>query len=54
MAPTVAQPEDDTLAVEEILRNAYDVDGRPLLAVVREELGAKRIQSALIAVRGYI
>ena len=35
-----AQAEDDTVAAEEILRNAYDTDVRPLLAVVRLELGA--------------
>ena len=36
-----AQSEDDTVACEEILRNAYDTDVRPLLAVVRQELGAE-------------
>ena len=40
-ALAAAQAEDDTVAGEEILRNAYDVDVRPLLAVVREELGAE-------------
>lgn len=40
-ALAVAQAEDDTVAGEEILRNAYDVDVRPLLAVAREELGAE-------------
>ena len=35
-----AQAEEDTVAAEEILRNAYDTDVRPLLAVVRQELGA--------------
>jgi L-rhamnose isomerase len=41
LAPILAQPEDDIVAGEEILRNAYDVDVRPFLAVVREEVGAK-------------
>ena len=36
-----AQAEDDAVACEEILRNAYDTDVRPLLAVVRQELGAE-------------
>ncbi len=36
-----AQAEDDVVAGEEILRNAYDMDVRPLLAVVRQELGAE-------------
>ena len=40
-ALAAAQAEDDTVAGEEILRNAYDVDVRPLLAVIREELGAE-------------
>lgn len=40
-ALAATQAEDDTVAGEEILRNAYDVDVRPLLAVVREELGAE-------------
>ena len=40
-ALAVAQAEDDTVAGEEILRTAYDVDVRPLLAVAREELGAE-------------
>ena len=35
-----AQAEDDVVAGEEILRNAYDTDVRPLLAIVRQELGA--------------
>ena len=39
-ALAAAQAEDDTVACEEILRNAYDTDVRPLLAVVRQELGA--------------
>jgi len=36
-----AQAEDDVVACEEILRNAYDTDVRPLLAIVREQLGAE-------------
>ena len=36
-----AQAEDDAVACEEILRNAYDTDVRPLLALVRQELGAE-------------
>ena len=36
-----AQAEDDAVACEEILRNAYDTDVRPLLAIVRQELGAE-------------
>ena len=35
-----AQAEDDAVGCEEILRMAYDIDVRPLLAVVRQELGA--------------
>lgn len=40
-ALAAAQAEDDTVAGEEILRNAYDTDVRPLLATVRQELGAE-------------
>ena len=36
-----AQAEDDVVACEEILRNAYDTDVRSLLAIVRQELGAE-------------
>ncbi len=36
-----AQAEDDVVSCEEILRNAYDTDVRPLLALVRQELGAE-------------
>ena len=36
-----AQAEDDAVACEEILRNAYDTDVRSLLAIVRQELGAE-------------
>jgi len=36
-----AQAEDDAVACEEVLRNAYDTDVRPLLALVRQELGAE-------------
>ena len=36
-----AQAEDDVVAGEEILRNAYDTDVRPLLALVRQDLGAE-------------
>ena len=35
-----AQAEGDAVGCEEILRMAYDIDVRPLLAVVRQELGA--------------
>ena len=54
LAPTLVQPEDDTLAGEEILRNAYDVDVRPLLAVVREEFGAKTDPIGAYRRRGYL
>jgi len=54
LAPTLAQPEDDTVAGEEILRNAYDVDVRPLLAVVREEFGAKTDPIGAYRGRGYL
>jgi L-rhamnose isomerase/sugar isomerase len=36
-----AQAEDDAVQGEEILRDAYDTDVRPLLGVVRQELGAE-------------
>lgn len=35
-----AQQDDDTVLAEEVLRDAYDLDVRPLLAQVRLELGA--------------
>ena len=54
MAPTLARPEDDTVAGEEILRNVYDVDVRPLLAVVREEFGAKTDPIGAYRGRGYL
>ena len=48
-----AQAEEDTVAGEEILRNAYDTDVRPLLAVVRQELGAAADPLAAYRQSGY-
>jgi len=48
-----AQAEDDTVRCEEILRTAYDTDVRPLLAVVRSELGAEIDPLAAYRQSGY-
>ena len=40
----------DTVAAEEALRQAYDTDVRPLLAHVRQELGA--VADPLVVYRG--
>ena len=54
LASTLAQPEDDTVAGEEILRNAYDVDARLLLPFVHEEFGVKTDLICNYRRRGYL
>ena len=49
-ALTQAQAGGDTVAAEEALRQAYDTDVRPLLAHVRQELGA--VADPLVVYRG--
>ncbi|MXW81483.1 MAG: L-rhamnose isomerase [Gemmatimonadetes bacterium] len=48
-----AQAEDDAVACEEILRNAYDTDVRSLLAIVRQELGAEADPLGAYRLSGY-
>ena len=48
-----AQAEDDAVACEEILHNAYDTDVRPLLAIVRQELGAEADSLGAYRCSGY-
>ena len=40
-ALAAAQDEEDAVGGEEVLRNAFDTDVRPLLAMARVELGAE-------------
>lgn len=49
-----AQAHDDVLAANRVLQNAYETDVRPLLADVREELGASRDPIAAYRASGYI
>ena len=52
-ALTQAQAGGDTVAAEEALRQAYDTDVRPLLAHVRQELGAVADPLAVYRGSGY-
>jgi L-rhamnose isomerase/sugar isomerase len=48
-----AQTAGDTVGAEEILRQAFDTDVRPLLAHVREALGAVAEPLAVYRQSGY-
>jgi L-rhamnose isomerase/sugar isomerase len=48
-----AQARDDVLAANRVLHNAFETDVRPLLADVREELGASRDPIAAYRASGY-
>ena len=52
-ALAAAQAADDTVGCEEILRDAWDTDVRPLLAVVRRDLGAEADPLAAYRHSGY-